>query len=332
MDDRIYAYIAAFDTKLIEAYSVGALLYSPATNTKLSDKIKSDTFSKPYSLALCLEDTIDDFSVEAGETNIICFLKELFLNRDHYSYIPKIFIRVRHASQISKLFQAMGDAAVLFTGYILPKFSPLNSKQYLSEIERINQISNKTIYFMPILESADLIPLTTRSSILMQIYQELMNYRDYVLNIRVGGNDLCHRFGLRRNSNETIYDIHPVSNIFSDIVTVFHNEFIISGPVWEYFADEDMCWKQGLIRELRMDSLNGFTAKTVIHPNQIEVVNHSLRVNQEDLDDALHILSEEQSELLVSKSSAGTRMNEIKTHTNWAKKQIILADIYGVNE
>lgn len=36
---------------------------------------------------------------------------------------------------------------------------------------------------------------------------------------------------------------------------------------------------------MELDLLNGFTGKTVIHPNQIPVVNEMLRVSQRDYAD-----------------------------------------------
>ena len=41
-------------------YSVGALLYSPADKKELAEYIISEKFGSKYSLALCLEDTIND--------------------------------------------------------------------------------------------------------------------------------------------------------------------------------------------------------------------------------------------------------------------------------
>ena len=80
-----------------------------------------------------------------------------------------------------------------------------------------------------------------------------------------------------------------------------------------------------------MGALNGFIGKTVIHPNQIEVVNQVLQVSAEDYADARVILEmSENSDFLVSKSARGGRMNEYKTHTKWAHKICTLAEIYGV--
>ena len=93
--------------------------------------------------------------------------------------------------------------------------------------------------------------------------------------------------------------------------------------MWEYFADENDNWKMGLENEVR-DILNGFVGKTIIHPNQIEVVANSMKANQHDLADAVNILTFKHDLLKVSKSSSGTRMNEMKTHTNWAKSRLYL--------
>ena len=316
----------------VNAYAVGPLLYSPATNFKIYSKLLNNEWGSPYSLALCLEDSIADSAVAAGERNIISLLKKLYQNRETIPYLPNIFIRVRHADQILKLYHALGNSADILTGFLLSKFSPANSAEAVSHIQKINEVSKNPVYFMPILESRDLISLSRRAAFLEDTRDFLLSCKKYVLNVRVGGNDLCHAFGLRRNVTETIYDIGPVARILNDIVTVFHQDFVISGPVWEYFDDPHHLWEKGLRRELRMDTLNGFIGKTVIHPNQIPVVQSALKVSRHDLEDARHILNASINDSQVAKSSSGTRMNEIKTHTNWAKKQILLAYLYGVRE
>ena len=94
---------------------------------------------------------------------------------------------------------------------------------------------------------------------------------ELALNVRVGGNDLCHVYGFRRSPEESIHSIRTISDIFSDIITVFGKDYVISGPVWEYYHGKH--WKKGLKKELKEDRLCGFTGKTVIHPKQIELVN-----------------------------------------------------------
>ena len=52
-------------------YSVGALLYSPADKKELAEYIISEKFGSKYSLALCLEDTINDNFVKEAEMQLI---------------------------------------------------------------------------------------------------------------------------------------------------------------------------------------------------------------------------------------------------------------------
>lgn len=314
-------------------FSVGALLYSPAVNDKIADFVINEKFGKMFSLALCLEDTINDVSVDYAEKQFIKSLKKI---KDAYSqkkfYIPKIFVRVRYPKQVLKIFDMLNDSISILTGFIFPKFCVNNAFEYIKVTKQINDISSKRFFIMPILEDSSLINIINRRKVLYELKKFIDDIYEYVLNIRVGGNDLCNVFGVRRNVFQTIYDIMPVSAILSDILSVFGLDYVVSGAVWEYFNDDTPFWKEGLEKELRIDMLNGFIGKTVIHPNQIPIVNNALMVSREDYNDAMDILNwDNSSKLMVSKSFSG-RMNEFKTHFNWASKIKILADIYGIKE
>ena len=88
-----------------------------------------------------------------------------------------------------------------------------------------------------------------------------------------------------------------------------------------------------LIQELKDDKLCGFTGKTVIHPNQISVVNKVYQVTRSDFNDAKAILNwYKKSDSLVSGNLAGERMNEYKTHHNWAEKILFLAEVFGITD
>lgn len=311
-------------------YSIGALLYSPANNDTIVQSIVDEKFEHPFSLALCLEDTIRDDRVEAAEEKLILSLTELNKKRQQKDfYLPKIFIRVREPQQITKLAKRLGDCLSILTGFITPKFDLTNADSYIEEIKSVNTYSDSPIYIMPIFESATMIPLITRYEILYSLKAKLDCIENLVLNIRVGGNDLCHSFGLRRYNYNTIYDIAPVANILTDIVTVFGMDYVVSGPVWEYYNGEG--WDTGLIRELEQDQLNGFVGKTVIHPNQIRIVNQAHAVLKTDYLDACSILNwNDSTDTLVLGNFNSERMNEYKTHTNWAKQIILLHEIYGL--
>lgn len=312
-------------------YSVGALLYSPALNGKIADAIVSDRYDAPYSLALCLEDTIADDSIKIAEQQLDKTLKVICsaLEKKQF-YLPKIFIRVRSSEQMIRLFKDFQAYAEIITGFIFPKYSLSNADDYNSAIKDMNSKSEKTIYMMPIIESVDIVEYSSRHIILADIKGKIDAVKEFVLNIRVGGNDFSNLFAARRHYDETIYDILPIAQLLGDILTVFSREYVVSGPVWEFFSSDNEEWKRGLRNELKLDRLNGFIGKTVIHPKQISVVNEALKVSLKDFEDAKEIISWGDYGLQVGKSCAGERMNEVKTHSNWAIKTITLAEIYGV--
>ncbi|MBR4224325.1 MAG: HpcH/HpaI aldolase/citrate lyase family protein [Oscillospiraceae bacterium] len=309
-------------------YSVGALLYSPALNSKLADAVISGRLGDRYSLAICLEDTVSDDMVGAAEEQCAQTIRTIRSSKDK-AYIPKIFIRVREPSQIRRMYD-LTDGSDIITGFIFPKYTIDNAYAYNDALTDINSISSHKLWMMPILESRDMIPLTDRVRILSEIRASIDDMRDYVLNVRVGGNDFSNEFSARRHYDETIYDIHPIASILTDILTTFARDYVVSGPVWEFFSSDNDEWKTGLRRELSLDMLNGFIGKTVIHPKQIPVVNEMLRVTRKDLEDARSILNWDSSGLQVGKSFGGERMNEVRTHYNWARKIVLLSEIYGI--
>lgn len=311
-------------------YSVGALLYCPANKQSLADSVIGEKFGTKFSLALCLEDTINDNFVEEAEQILVHSIHKIYTGcQKQIFYLPKLFIRVRNPKQIIRLVKAFGQSIEIITGFIIPKFSPSNAEDYIHEIIRANEAVSKKIYMMPIYESASLIDLRSRPEILYGLKDRLSSVEELVLNIRVGGNDLCHLFGFRRHCDESIHQIGPIANIFSDIITVYGTDYVISGPVWEYYSGDH--WETGLTREIAEDKLCGFIGKTVIHPKQIPVVNRSCQVSKEDFTDAMSILNWDHNQGgYVSGNLAGERMNEYKTHSNWARQILYLAEAFGI--
>ena len=316
----------------VKYYSVGPLLYCPANKKTIADSIVKEKFGTGFSLALCLEDTINDLFVSEAEQDLIHSIGQIYASYQKQPfYLPKIFIRVRTPEQIMQLAKAFGESLEIITGYIIPKFCIENADEYIESAVKVNETFSKELYMMPIYESASMIDLRTRYDILYTLKDRLSKIEPLVLNIRVGGNDLCHMFGFRRHSDESIHRIKPVSSIFSDIVTIYGMDYVISGPVWEYYSGAG--WKTDLQNEIQDDKLCGFTGKTVIHPNQIDVVNQAYQVSRSDFEDALAILNWNQNEnAFVSGSSAKERMNEYKTHSRWAQHTLLLAEAFGIHE
>lgn len=311
-------------------YSVGALLYCPANNESISDSIINNKFEKPFSLALCLEDTIPDNLVLQAEQICTHSLSKIWkAQQSQEFYLPKIFIRVRNPEQMLRLYHYLGELITLISGFIVPKFALDNADIYINNLCNINSASKRPIYMMPIYESSSIIDLRTRYDILYTLKDKIDAIEQLILNIRVGGNDLCHVFGYRRHADESIHQIKPIASIFSDINTVYGRDYVISGAVWEYF--DGAYWEEGLRKEIAEDKLCGFIGKTVIHPKQIPIVNSEYAVLSTDYDSAKSILNwDNDSKTLVSSDPLKVRMNEYKTHANWAKKIMLMAKHYGI--
>lgn len=88
--------------------------------------------------------------------------------------------------------------------------------------------------------------------------------------------------------------------------------------------------KNKYIEEILLDKFHGLIGKTVIHPSQIVIVQALQVVSYEDYMDANTILNSINSVYGVSKGVLGGRMNEVNPHLLWAKKTLILSQIYGV--
>lgn len=330
--------------KEVLQYAVGGLLYMPASNTKIASKIISGEYSFIKSMVLDLEDSLGDDLVGYGQRAIVSTIKEIAdaINNNELDYnnVPLIFIRVREPGQMYTALDMLGENIKYITGFNIPKFSQNNCKEYVSEFIDVNESVRKLtdgkckLYVMPIIEDKDAMYRQKRMENLLNINESLRMIQDNVLNIRVGGADFCSVFGIRRSMHDDIYDIGVVRSVFNDIVNVFGKSYIVSGPVWEYFENnqkpEDTRWADGLKKELYADRLNGFIGKTSIHPSQLHIIQQSLIVDKEDYEDAMSILGMNVNTIGVKKSVGGNRMNEVKTHTNWARKTIGLAKMYGV--
>lgn len=311
-------------------YSVGALLYCPANLPSIVASLVEGKFSVPFSLALCLEDTIGDDSVEEAMEILTTSLHQLYHATESF-YLPDIFIRVRNASQIESLWHNLGLTANIVTGFIAPKFTPDNAHGYISAIQSLNTTAQHPVYFMPILESPAMIDPSSRYAFLHELKCQLDAIAPWVTNVRIGGNDLCHAFSLRRSVDESIHDIPVVAQIFSDILAVFGRDYVVSGAVWEYYGGKG--WDTGLAHELQADRRNGFIGKTVIHPKQIPLVNQAYQVSKTDYADACAILNwDPKHPRQVSGNVNHQRMNESKTHANWAQKTLLLAQVYGLRQ
>ncbi|MGR6129218.1 HpcH/HpaI aldolase/citrate lyase family protein [Paenibacillus sp. SER-28] len=359
--------------KSILAYAIGAALYMPATRSEVAEEIKNGKHEGLTTVILDLEDAIGDQQVGQAEQSLAQQLLQLlsYVRTGMMSeqQLPLLFVRVRSVEQLERLLNGLGESLSLLTGFVLPKFSSDNGRAYFALIAEYNRNmhtgagseSMPVLYGLPILESSKIIYRETRWNELLSIKEILDEYQEYVLNVRIGATDFSSLYGLRRSPDITIYEIAVIRDCIADIINLFGrvgSNYVISGPVWEYFSHRERVFKpqlrvspfedalgkpgrhlrldfisdavDGLIREVMMDKENGIIGKTIIHPSHIKPVQAMYAVTHEEYMDALEIVERNDGSLGVFKSTYANKMNEIKPHLNWAHRIINRSKVYGV--
>lgn len=347
-----------FSNKEFLQYCLGATLYMPGTQD-IKNKILERKFNDVASIVMCLEDACKEEDVPKAEQNILDHLD--FFNEKiqegilSIQDVPLIFVRVRNSQHFESFAKKITkEEAHLLAGFVFPKFNSNNAHEYLSVLKLTSTYLGELLYGMPILEGKEIAYAEIRNKEMDLLRNILRPYKDIILNVRVGGTDMSSLFGLRRKINSTIYDIRTISNALADILNFFNREldYVVSGPVWEYFLvsdtkDIDDVIKSnfhhaltsgtpiineaidGLLKEVILDITNGFVGKTIIHPTHARYVNAMQTVTKEEYDDAMQILGTSGG---VIKSSNCNKMNEIAPHHRWATKVAYRAKAYGVVE
>ena len=341
-------------------YCLGATMYMPGTKD-ITNKIINGGIPGLTTMVMCFEDACREEDVEKAEENVHNMLEKVYAaiksGEMSESELPLIFCRVRNMEQFRHFVNRLTKEQVhILAGINFPKFNSENGEEYMKLLRDLNLKYGEVIYGMPIIEDSTVAYKETRIGELMNIKDVLDKYKDIVLQVRVGATDFSSVFGVRRGVDYSIYDILTVRECLSDILNVFsrNNEYIVSGPVWEYFRAskqmmfsdlpthdlEDCLLKRipivnsevdGLLREVILDKANGFVGRTVIHPTHIKYVNALQAVTKEEYDDAKQIVYGAQNGGVI-KSSENNKMNEVKPHTNWANRVIMRARAYGVIE
>ena len=346
------------DRELLQ-YCLGAAMYMPGTKD-FAPKILSGAMPGLTTIVLCFEDACPEKDVPAAEENVHKLLDTVAdaiangtLDKNR---VPLVFCRIRNMKQFMHFTNGLTKKQVsVLTGINFPKFNAENGTGYMEHLCDINEEFGEIIYGMPIIEDSEVAYRESRMQELNGIKKILDKHRELVLQVRVGATDFSSCFGVRRGVDYSIYDVLTVREILSDILNVFgrNNDYVVSGPVWEYFrASKQMMFKDlpkhdledclmkripivnyevdGLLREVILDKANGFVGRTVIHPTHIKFVNALQAVTKEEYEDAVMILGNTDGGVL--KGTGANKMNEVKPHTNWANKIYMRSRAYGVIE
>ncbi|WP_406435530.1 HpcH/HpaI aldolase/citrate lyase family protein [Streptomyces sp. NBC_00631] len=339
--------------------ALGATLYSPATRPRLADDIVKQAGLGVVSMVLCLEDSIGDEDVVAGEENLVRQFAELAERERAGVELPLLFIRVREPEQISDLVRRLGASVSLLSGFVFPKFTEERGIPFLQALDGAALYSGRRLFGMPVLETPELMYRETRVDALEGIARAVDKYRDKVLALRLGVTDFCSSYGLRRAPDMTAYDVQIIASVIADVVNMLGRAdgtgFTVTGPVWEYFRVPERMFKpmlrsspflaeqavelrdrliehamDGLLREISLDQANGLLGKTCIHPSHVIPVHALSVVSHEEFSDAQDILRPERGGGGVLRSAYTNKMNEVKPHRAWAERTMLRAEVFGV--
>jgi len=338
--------------------ALGATLYCPATRPNLMHDIEKMAIRGAGSIVICLEDSIPDDALPMAEENLhntLLALKE----RGDVSDLPLIFVRIRDAEHLHRVGEQNKGLLDSLTGFVFPKFENMtgSASRYVSMLRRINLTYSRPLFFMPVLESPNLVHLETRTKALSGIKKVLDANRELVLAVRIGATDMSSVYGIRRNPDFTVWDVGTISNTITDIINVFgrfEDSYTITGAVWEHFSSGERIFKPQLrqslfgegwklrrdllnqgddtfIREIQQDKINGIFGKTIIHPSHIRIVHSLSVVSHEEYADALDITDTGRKHGGAASSFYKNKMNEIKPHYAWATKTLLRAKAFGVS-
>jgi citrate lyase beta subunit len=286
-----------------DAITLGASLYCPATRTDLI-ALGNGKLPRLRSLIYCLEDSVHEHQLEYALENLRWTLPQLDLPG------PTRFIRVRNpciAEQVSG-FEGLSTIA----GVVVPKLTLDNLDDYLDAI-------HPSLNLMLTLETKEVFSATAMERLRDALLER--NLAGRIMSLRIGGNDLLSLLGLRRQRNQTVHE-GVLGFTIAQLVNVFRpHGFNLTSPVYEVFDDPIT-----LQRESIQDLERGLFGKTIIHPTQIEVIERTYRVLQDDLEQAELILQPHAEAVFAMNGT----MCEVSTHRAWAERMILQATIYGI--
>ena len=296
-------------TTRISPYQLGATLYMPATRPDLLDVILRQKIPDLRSMVICLEDAIREDEVTASLTNLQHCLRELHGQERN---VPLVFVRPRHPQMAHELLSMQGIECV--DGFVLPKFD----NQSFTAWYAVVQASPAHMLFMPTLETAQVLDVMAVRELCERLQDDRIKSR--ILALRIGGNDLLSCLRLRTHHAHTLYD-GPLGYVVAMLVTHFVPAgFHLTAPVFEYFQEHTI-----LQVEFQRDLLHGLVGKTVIHPSQIAVIHHALKVDSSDYEAALRILDDTMPAVFQFEGA----MCEPATHHHWAVQIMERARYFG---
>jgi len=311
-------------------FQLGGTLYVPILNDNLTYILQRKKYDFLKSIVICFEDSTMEKDIEKGLKKLELVLQDYKIHKDFH-----VFIRPRNQENLKQLLNIKGIEKI--KGFVLPKITLENFEEYTDILYKkidfyfpkiIKQ--NEKFLIMPTIENI----YTDKE--LGKLKEKFLKYKNKILTIRIGGEDILAQFGLIRKENESYFNNFLMYNYFFNIYSIFKPEFNLSAPVFPFIWEENkqefnnMKILNIFMEEVENEINIGIFNKTVIHPTQAKTLNTFYKVSKKEYDIAQNILEEFQKGKAVIKYN--NRMYEYKVHSKWAKNILNRYNNYGIQE
>jgi len=284
-------------------YRLGGTLFIPATHKNLISVANAEKYLGLKSIVIDTEDSISKDNFVDALKSIKNFLKSFKKSK------VLVFLRPRDTKTLKEFLNYKNINKI--DGFVLPKFSLTNADNYFDILK------NSPLSIMPSIEGDELFDLNK----LIKLKEKLLPYKSKIVLIRFGLEDMLKQLKMRRGCDESIFDFSVTSVVLGNFIAIFKSAgFEISGGVYPCFKD-----LKGFEKDVLRDLKEGLFSKTIIHPNQIDIINKLYKVTQEEYDESLEIYNSKVA--IVSKNN---KMLEINTMYPHAKFMLQRAKIYGI--
>ena len=249
--------------KEIHALELGGTLFVPASHKNLEAVLSGKKYPDLRSVVIDFEDGL----ARIDQPQALDHLETILENLQETKLLR--FIRPQNKEMLREFLQLKNIEKV--DGFILPKFGLDNAKSYLS----LFPISDLPFswHIMPSIEGKELFNIQQ----LQKLKEILLPYQKQIICIRFGAQDMLRQLGLRQEGS--IYDMLVPRQVIANFIATFKPYgFEVSAPVYPNFSD-----KIGFKKEISYELQNALISKTIIHPNQIELLNERYKVSQSEL-------------------------------------------------
>jgi citrate lyase beta subunit len=288
--------------------ALGASLYVPTTHPDLAAIAAGKKLADVRSIIFCTEDAVNEADLGAALVNLGQSLDHLQPSEGRYR-----FVRARNPGVLRQVLSMPG--AERLDGFVLPKVTSDNIDIYMNHLEREG---SPIQWVMPTLETREVFNDASMQDLLRRM--DRARWRERILSLRIGGNDLLSLLRMRRPRGRTIYET-PIGQVIARLATTFiPYGFSIAAPVFEHLDDVET-----LSREIEEDLNYGLLGKTAIHPSQVPLIERHYRVRQQDVETAIRILHHDAPGVFKLHQS----MCEPATHRPWAHSVLEAARCFG---